>query len=54
MDAIVAAGGGERFDPSNGQGRIMREWLVVASASADDWLTLAREALAFVGGAKQP
>ncbi|HUY79842.1 MAG TPA: hypothetical protein VMV29_23930 [Ktedonobacterales bacterium] len=52
VDALVAAGGGERFDPSHGQGRIMREWLVVASASADDWLALAHEALAFVGGQK--
>ena len=52
VDALVAAGGGERFDPSHGQGRIMKEWLVVASASEDDWLALAREALAFVGKQK--
>ncbi|HEX5504229.1 MAG TPA: hypothetical protein VFW96_16505 [Thermomicrobiales bacterium] len=47
-DALVASGAGERFDP--GHGRLMKEWLVVAPASADEWLPLAREALAFVGG----
>jgi hypothetical protein len=35
IDALVATGAGERFDP--GHGRLMKEWL-----------PLAREALAFV------
>ncbi|HET8630114.1 MAG TPA: hypothetical protein VFL91_22050 [Thermomicrobiales bacterium] len=48
VDALVASGDGERFDP--GHGRLMKEWLVVAPTAAADWLPLAREALAFVGG----
>lgn len=52
VDAIVAAGDGERFDPSNGRGRVMKEWLVVSPALAEEWLALATEALAFVGGAR--
>jgi hypothetical protein len=51
VDELVAAGEGERFDP--GHGRLMKEWLTVATASEKLWLRLAREALAFVGsGAK--
>lgn len=51
VDELVAAGEGERFDP--GHGRLMKEWLTVATASDKLWLQLAREALAFVGsGAK--
>lgn len=46
VDALVAAGAGERFDP--GHGRLMKEWLVVAPAAEEEWLSLAREALAFV------
>src|SRR4051812_8860447 len=48
VDALVAAGGGERFDP--GHGRVMKEWLSLAPGAEDDWLDLATEALAFVGG----
>ena len=47
VDALVAAGVGERFDP--GHGRLMKEWIAVAPTVADEWLPLAREALAFVG-----
>jgi len=49
VDAIVTGGGGERFDPRR-DGRLMREWLVLAPASQLDWLALAREALAFTRG----
>lgn len=46
VDALIAAGAGERFDP--GHGRLMKEWLSVSPDAAVDWLTLAREALDFV------
>ena len=45
VDALVAAGTGERFDP--GHGRIMKEWIVVSSGE-EAWLELAREAYRFV------
>jgi hypothetical protein len=48
VDALVASGDGEPFDP--GHGRLMKEWLVVVPTSEAEWLSLAREALAFVGG----
>jgi hypothetical protein len=48
VDALVAAGEGERFDPRH-DGRLMKEWLAVDPSAADQWLPLAREALAFVG-----
>lgn len=47
---LVAAGEGRNFNP--GHGRIMREWLSLPAGSRLDWLPLAREAMAFVGGAK--
>jgi hypothetical protein len=47
VDALVAAGKGDRFDP--GHGRLMKEWMVIAP-DAGDWLALAREARTFVGG----
>jgi TfoX/Sxy family transcriptional regulator of competence genes len=47
VDALVAAGAGERFDP--GSGRLMKEWIVITSPD-EDWLELAREAYRFVGG----
>ena len=46
VDALVADGGGSRFEPA--RGRVMKEWLAVDAASTDDWLSLAREALKFV------
>ncbi len=50
VDALVAAGKGERFDP-RGDGRQMKEWLVLGPSAEDDWLSLAAEARRFVGGA---
>jgi hypothetical protein len=47
VDTLVAAGDGERFDPRH-DGRVMKEWLVVASAREDDWLALAQEAMKYV------
>jgi TfoX/Sxy family transcriptional regulator of competence genes len=47
VDALVAAGMGERFDAN--RGRPMKEWLEVHAESAEEWLQLAREALDFVG-----
>jgi len=46
VDALIAAGVGERFDP--GHGRRMKEWVSVAPTAGVDWLALASEALAFV------
>ena len=43
VDALVMAGTGERFDAN--RGRPMKEWLVVRSETAEEWLELAREAL---------
>ena len=48
VDALVASGDGERFDP--GRGRKMKEWLALAPTSPLDWSSLAAEALAFVAG----
>jgi hypothetical protein len=47
VDALVAAGDSERFDPRH-DGRVMKEWLVVAPGREDDWLPLAQEALRYV------
>lgn len=46
VDALIASGDGERFDP--GHGRLMKEWVAVEPTSAEEWLSLAREAMAFV------
>lgn len=51
VEEFVAAGEGERFDPRR-DGRLMREWLVAGPALEGEWLSLAREALAFVSGVK--
>jgi hypothetical protein len=48
--ALVAKGHGQPFDP--GHGRLMKEWLTVVSPRIS-WIDLAREAHAFVGGAKR-
>lgn len=47
VDALVASAAGERFDPRH-DGRLMKEWIVLASTSEEEWLSLAHEALAFV------
>lgn len=47
VDALVASGDGQRFDPRR-DGRLMKEWLSVEPASDQEWLSLAREAMAFV------
>lgn len=47
VEALEALGAGRRFDP--GHGRLMKEWLSLDPASEEDWLSLAREALRFVG-----
>ena len=48
VDELVAAGDGTNFDA--GKGRPMREWFVLSSRSKQEWLPLAKEALAFVRG----
>jgi len=47
VDALVASGDGERFDP--GHGRLMKEWLALDSESGVEWEGLAEEGLGFVG-----
>jgi TfoX/Sxy family transcriptional regulator of competence genes len=49
VDALVSAGDGKRFDP--GQGRLMKEWVVVRDGKAD-WVELAKEAYQFVNRGK--
>lgn len=47
VDALVASGDGERYDPRR-DGRLMKEWLVLSPTSEQAWLPLAQEALEFV------
>lgn len=47
VDALIAAGEGERFDPRH-DGRLMKEWVTVEPTSVEGWLPLAREAMEFV------
>ena len=47
VDELVASGDGDRFDP--GHGRLMKEWLALRPDSSLDWVSLAGEAMAFVG-----
>jgi len=51
VDALIASGDGERFDPRR-DGRLMKEWLSLEPTSEEEWLPLAREAMEFV--ASQP
>ena len=51
VDALIASGDGERFDPRH-DGRLMKEWLSLEPTSEEEWLPLAREAMEFV--ASQP
>lgn len=46
--ALIASGTGSPFDA--GKGRPMKEWVVLGHATGHEWLSLAEEALAFVGG----
>ena len=48
VEALEAAGAGQKFDP--GRGRLMKEWLALDANSTQEWLGLAREALSFVRG----
>lgn len=47
VDALVAAGEGERFDP--GHGRLMKEWLRLESMQPGIWRRMTREAMEYVG-----
>jgi hypothetical protein len=46
VEAMVAAGEGERFDPRR-NGKVMKEWLVVPRRLDPRWLLLAQEAFEF-------
>jgi len=46
VDWLSDAGDGERLDIGNG--KAMKEWIVISPNSAVDWLDLAKEAMAFV------
>jgi TfoX/Sxy family transcriptional regulator of competence genes len=48
VDALIASGTGERFDPRH-DGRLMKEWITLEPMFAEEWLPLAREAMEFVG-----
>ena len=50
VDALVTSGEGDRFDAN--KGTPMREWFSLAPDSAQPWLPLAREALAFARSAR--
>jgi hypothetical protein len=45
---LIAEGKGTRFDP--GHGRLMKEWVSIATAHGDDWPALADEAHGYVSG----
>lgn len=45
VDELVASGDGVRFDAN--KGTPMKEWLALSPDSPLDWVSLAREALAF-------
>ena len=47
VDALIESGDGRRFDA--GKGKPMREWFALSPTSRKSWMTLAREAMAFVG-----
>jgi TfoX/Sxy family transcriptional regulator of competence genes len=47
VDALAAAGEGERWDPRR-DGRQMKEWVSLAPTYTGDWLPLAQEALDYV------
>ncbi len=47
VEALIAAGDGERFDANHG--RWMKEWVTIKVTAASQWLDLAKEAMKFVG-----
>ncbi|MBI3587489.1 MAG: TfoX/Sxy family protein [Ignavibacteriales bacterium] len=47
VDALIAAGNGEYFDP--GHGRLMKEWIAVEPSKKISWLELSKEAKEFIG-----
>jgi hypothetical protein len=51
-EVLVFADAAEPFE--RGQGRPLREWVVVSDEIESDWLALARESLEFVRGATPP
>lgn len=51
VDALIAAGDGQRFDPKK-NGQLMKEWIVIEPASKVEWLTLAKEAMEYVASGK--
>jgi hypothetical protein len=51
-EVLVSADAAEPFE--RGQGRPLREWVVVGDEVESDWLSLARESLEFVRGATPP
>ena len=46
VDDLVDSGQADRFDPRR-NGRLMKEWAAIAASSKVEWLTLAKEALAY-------
>jgi TfoX/Sxy family transcriptional regulator of competence genes len=48
VDALIASGAGEPYDPRK-NGQIMKQWVTIAPTSQEGWLSLAREAMEFVG-----
>lgn len=48
VDDLVASGDGRYFDA--GKGKSMREWFVLSPMSKKQWMTLAKQAMDFVGG----
>ena len=49
IDALIESHEARRFE--RGQGRPMREWIVLPAASRAEWSDFAREAYRFVSGA---
>jgi len=52
VDALVASGEGERFDPRR-NGRLMKEWVIIDPTSQEEWLPLAKEAMEFVASSSK-
>ena len=46
VEELVVSAAGTPFDP--GQGRVMREWVVLSSSDEAEWIRLAGEARRFV------